>query len=333
MKTESLTGRELVKLGDVENPSTKFVEDVVEALNDLDTKITEMSLGKVTGYNTKVVEYIVSPVEWTSRVGGFGFLSVSDHNYTEEVIWTAIAVKAFQGSDANLHPLVVSIDDFYSFLSGQPSLPMKTQFFSDENLRDDHQRPYAIILSDFSSSGIFTRDNLEEIPLQKTLGLGPFYKPTDLGQRFFQFAKYEIPRMLEEHKTIEGVVNIMSQNSDEEDVKYLMCSSLLLDPGNWQSLWYESREGVPLYVVAPIVFHSAVDNLNEFLGHGQNDYSYRARNSLGGNKQPGFSIVDGQLKTHDDLALEAVQRLDQPQHISLEGFEDRVGKIINQYLR
>mgnify|MGYP001485686259 CR=1 FL=1 len=131
--------------------------------------------------------------------------------------------------------------------------------------------------------------------LNKTRGnskITPFFAETGSGKIIFSETGLSIVSLPESPPPLSGwgsgwgitggCTNFIS--------KLLLVTCLLLqDIQRWQDLWYENKvEGTPLYVVAPMVFHDAMNRLNASWGHGAFDYQYRAANSLGDNAKPLF---------------------------------------------
>lgn len=327
---KGITAQELVKLGDLDNPSNSFTTDVRKTLDNLKVRLSEESNGLITSLEQREIAEVRIPIEWKDSTGGFGYVSSSTHqDYNKEVLWSAIVANSFRDKDNPMSPLVISMDDFYSYSTVNPSLTRKVRHtFSRENLKDDKGRPYAIVLSNFLNSKVFTEDNLLAVPHQDQA-----FK----GNNLFKFAESII---LKEYSTLSELLSNLKSScpsAKDEDLSLLLCTSLVLqDFQSWQDLSYEGSrgEGTPLYIVAPRTFHDAMNRLNLTWGHGAMDYNYRASCSLRSHNYPPFEIVDGKVKTKDDCIQERLQTLGfEFKGLSNEDFNKRVCSILDSLMK
>lgn len=228
---------------------------------------------------------------WSEENRGFGYLSSSvSHVREEEVRAARYIADCFKAKESPVQPIVVLVDDFYHFIPGNPSLVSKTQIFDEIATEQQPSQDFAIILSGFTESRIFTQSTLKQVPYQGNAGIEPG-KTTQFGNELLDFATKRLQSLIEENNgNLDVVLKQMSEagNFPEDHVRLLLATSLLLqDMQKWQNLWYESRiKGTPLYIVAPMSFHDAMNRLNFGWGHGGLDYRYRASNSLGNNDKP-----------------------------------------------
>ncbi len=268
------------------------------------------------------LEIVGRRIIWQEDNKGFGYLSSSSkHDREKEAKAAFFIARCFQEKENGVKPLVLLIDDIYAFIPETASLVYKTQIFdkiaSEQNPRED----FAIILTGFSDSEIFTQEILEQVPTQNNAGLGPG-KETPFGQDLMEFATGQLRLLIEEEKgdlkAVLGKIVGTKKGYPEEDGKLLLATGLLLqDIQVWQNLWYESKKkGTMLYIVAPMSFHDAMNRLNLGWGHGGIDYSTRASNSLGNEDAP--PLEDGvELKNYHYQGL------------SSEEFKGRIEPILN----
>lgn len=255
---------------------------------------------------------------------GFGYVSSSSmHNGAQELKVVSYIARCFQERKTNpAQPVIVSIDDFYRFIPGRASLVAKTQIFDEIAQEQNPEQDFAIILTGFSDSEIFTREILESIPTQNKAGLD-VSETTPFGRELLDFATNQLQLLMEETKgDLNATLHELTKagGSPEEDAKLLLVTGLLLqDRQTWQKLWYEGRKkGTSLYIVAPMSFHDAMNRLNLGWGHGVTDYSYRASCSLGNEGEP--PLEDGvKLKNYHDQGL------------SSQEFQRRVEPILNKF--
>lgn len=258
---------------------------------------------------------------WPKRNAGFGYASSSSKGDVRlERVVTGHVARSFLKREVPPRPIIVPIDRFYTFLPEYPSIVKKVlRFDSLANIQNPGE-DFAIVLTGFSDSFIFTEKILQQIPTQNhAMRQGGFSEKLDI------FARNKLPELLDKtHGDFRSTVKSMQEKTGahEEDVKLLIATGLLLqDRQMWQDLWYERRKrGTMLYIVAPRSFHDAMNRLNESWGHGAIDYHYRASCSLGANNEPPLesdSEKTPQPHPHD-------------QGISSEEFQKRVGPILSQ---
>ncbi|MCB9800610.1 MAG: hypothetical protein H6773_00305 [Pseudomonadales bacterium] len=228
---------------------------------------------------------------WSDENRGFGYLSSSvNHDRKKERMTARYIADCFQAKESPVQPIIVLVDDFYHFCPGNPSLVSKTQIFDEIAVEQLPSQDFAIVLSGFTESRIFTQSALKQVPYQDNAGL-ELGKITQFGNELLYFASNGLRSLIEKNNgNLDAVLKQMSEagNFPEDDVRLLLVTSLLLqDMQKWQNLWYESRKkGTPLYIVAPMSFHDAMNRLNFEWGHGGLDYRYRASNSLGNHDEP-----------------------------------------------
>ncbi len=276
----------------VKLPKSRFVEQVVEYTEKVDETLTKLSRGVIDSVLHEDVDDLVARIEWCGQ-SGHGYLASSlKSDFESEVLWTSVVVNAF--SNAGFQSVIFPIDDFYSYLPKVSGICQKLSCLTQDKLATEPQSKYAVILSDFSSSQVFTDNTLKLVPFQN-------------NAESFEFknrAKYICPligRTGSLELSLSEITNMLGDSEEhKQNAQLLLCCSLLLDDAEaWQSLWYESQgnKGIPLFIVAPKLYHDAVNRLNYFCGHGVMDYEYRAGNKLGAHKVPIFDVVDGIVKT------------------------------------
>lgn len=254
------------------------------------------------------------------RNGGFGYVSSSSkHDRTKELLVTSHLADCFLKREVSTKPIIISVDDFYTFLSEQPSLVEKTRAFDRLTKITKPGQDFAIILSDFTGSKIFTEQILEQVPTQLNAGLELDNEYPLKKRPLFDFATTRLPKLIEQEKgNLDTVLKIISgdQGEVEENARLLLATGLLLqDRQLWQQLRYETTA---LYIVAPMNFHDAMNRLNKSWGFGDEDYSHRAHNALGNHDKP--------------LLEESVELKDyKEQGLSAEEFEKRVGPLLEQF--
>lgn len=253
---------------------------------------------------------------------GIGYLSSSSkHDRTQEEKTALFIARCFKERKNPVRPLVLLIDNFYRFMPWRPSLVRKTLTFDEIASEQNPGQDFAIILTGFSDSEIFTQETLEQVPTQKNAGL-ELFAHTQFGKDLLEFANGQLPLLMKEArgdlKAVLGKI-VGTTGWPEEDGKLLLVTGLLLQDGQmWQSLWYEGkRKGTPLYIVAPMSFHDAMNRLNLAWGHGKLDYSYRASSSLGSWNEPPLE---------DGVKLENYHK----QGPSAQEFKRRINPILSQ---
>lgn len=294
MIERGISEEQLIEVGRIDTSTHPFVIQVREALPILDQRVEKRFEGQREAREDSAevdLRRISRMLLWIYRHSGFGYLATSLNNSIEdEVLGTALVSKYFRVGKMETEPLVIPVDIFYSHYPGMLSLVNKVDSF---NHWAGEAGRFSLILTDFSDSKIFTDDTLNKIPNQEELGLQAYgYRDWD------EFAKRimdppfrrKIGNIFIQEKSVEGVLQRLSEMDNSESGRLLLVTTLLLsDPQGWQTLWYENREkGTPLYIVAPAIFHHAMNRLNIFWGHGDFDYQYRASNSLGAFDEPLF---------------------------------------------
>lgn len=289
--------------------ASKFVEELFETSLNEDER--------------RRLEFTGRAILWSNRNCGFGYISSSvSHDRGRELRVTKHIVDCFRRRENPVQPVVIPIDYFYRLFPSNPSLVMKVQTFDKVITRQHPAEESAIILSGFTESEIFTQSTLKQVPCQRSAGLDIF-EPTQFGKDLLEFAYGRLSSLIEKcNGDLRIVLKIILEAGDflEEDARLLLVTGLLLqDAQRWQSLWYEGRErGTPLYIVAPMSFHDAMNRLNFGWGHGNLDYRYRASNSLGNHDEPPLE---------DNVFTEDYDK----QGLSPDEFQRRVGPIIDKF--
>lgn len=326
MVIKGITEEDLVKLGSLEEPVSRFNSDIKAISQNLEAKLSELSNGLITSLDNENILRVIYPILLRDNTGGFGYVSSSfGFSRDFELLWTAIIAKAFY--DRNYIPLVIPIDKFYSYRPVTLSFVYKTEIFSEHQASHKSEKPYALIIAGFTESETFTYRTLSDIPRQGEI----FRDPEDIEIKVDRFARNKLHMLFSDNGSLEKVLQ-ETVIGDLNDYKLLLCTGLLLqDCQTWQNLWYQSKkgEGVPLFIVAPSEFHEAMNRLNECWGHGARDYHYRASCALGASDYPPFSIVNSKLKTYDDCIKESLSD-DYKYNTGLnrEKFRKRIGYIL-----
>lgn len=295
----------LIQLGSLETSQHPFVSEVRTVLSSLDEKIIKLTKGDEE--LNKRVKMACTPIEWKNKRNGLGYASSSvNHNREKEVVAAALIARAFRKNDMKAEPLIIPIDEFYTFYPGCSSLVGKTWAFNNE-ATEMNKPGYALILTDFTSSKVFTQQALEQAPSQRNAGLDYITEDKDFSSKFSTFEAKQIPLIMEKEKgNLDNVINKLAKTPENiNDARMLLATCLLLrDKQCWQDLWYEGKEeGTPLYIVAPVSFHEAMNRLNRCWGHGGLDYIHRS--TLRNNDEPLFDEYDfeKEIRTEKGLSL------------------------------
>jgi hypothetical protein len=297
---------ELLSLGSLDTSPLEFVRE-----------LKEIKLSDDERYKLEIVGMRILLQDVNK---GIGYLSSSSgYNREKELKAAYYIAKCFSKKNNPAQPVIVTIDGFYRFVPGNLSLVGKTLIFNEVATQQSPGRDFALILTDFTGSNIFTQKILEQIPTQDNAGLN-IYKITPFGEKLLKFAKKQLPLlMVQEKGDLNAVLKRIIGGGDvqEENAKLLLATGLLLqDCQTWQNLWYESRgKGTPLYIVAPMIFHDAMNRLNLSWGHGAIDYNYRANCSFGAHNEPLFE---------DKVEL----RIYSEQGLRAKEFEERIGPLL-----
>lgn len=299
--TESF--RHLLEQGNPETSSCPFVQELKKV------RIKD-------GEETKL-RRIGRRIQWEDRNGGIGYLSSSTgHDRPKELLAAAYIAKCFSERKISTQAVVVPVDEFYRFTPGNSSLVGKTKIFNEVAEEQNPGQDFALILTGFTESDIFTQKVLEQVPTQNNAGLDIF-KTTLFGKKLLKFATEQLPLIIEREKgDLNAVLKkiIGTQDGQEKNARLLLATGLLLqDRQAWQDLWYEGRKkGTPLYIVAPMSFHDAMNRLNLGWGHGGIDYSRRASYSLGDNNKPPLEEIELQNYHEQGVSAEEFERRIKP---------------------
>ncbi|MDD4878344.1 MAG: hypothetical protein PHO02_04900 [Candidatus Nanoarchaeia archaeon] len=331
-----ISEEELIAIGDLETSSQPYVAGVRDILNNLENKLKEASSGLITSFENPAINRVTMPILLqTEKPRGFGYVASSfEHNKSMETLWAAIIAKAFMDSELNFHPVVMPIDEYYRFMPSYLSIVGKTEEISKRKMRDNSGRPYAVVLSGFTESAVFRQEVLRQMPNQHEIfGETGIKEPISMIKEFRDFNTYSSERIFtEQDGNIKGALEELSKYGKKEDAELLLCSALLLhDQQMWQNLWYECKEGIPLYIVAPFEFHEAMDRINMNWGHGPLDYNYRAGYSLRSNRYPPIGVVDGKLKEDIEYLEEEEPELIYKKGIKGAEFEARIKPILEKF--
>lgn len=334
---KGLSEEEIIAIGDLETSSHPYVAEVRNTLNNLEKRLSEASSGLITSPSDRTIKRIMAPMAlMTRKPRGFGFVASSfEHNKSMETLWAAIIAKAFMESGINFHPIVMPVDEYYRYMPSYLSIVGKTTEISERKRRDNSGRPYAMVLTGFTNSVVFRQDVLQEMPNQYEIYGDSVTgrKPISVVKEFEEFSTYASERIFGEQKgSLNGVINALSKEGSKKDAELLLCSVLLLhDCQMWQNLWYECKEGIPLYIVAPFEFHESMDRINLNWGHGALDYSYRAQ-FLRANRYPPISVADGKLKDELEYLEEEESELIYKRGLKGAEFEARIKPILEKFL-
>lgn len=321
MIERGISEEQLIEIGRIDTSSHPFVIQVREVLPALNQRMEQRLAGQVEAREDSVevdLRRISSVLLWSNHHKGFGYMAPSLNNSVEdEVLATALVNSYFREGKMGTEPLVIPIDIFYSYYPGQLSLVGKVGMFNEQVGEEGR---FSLILTDFSGSKIFTDDTLNKIPNQDEIGLSFFKNGDELAQMIMDTSRYKIDEIFIQEKSIEGVLLRLSGTDNSESARLLLVTTLLLsDRQTWQNLWYESREkGTPLYIIAPAIFHHAMNRLNLSWGHGGCDYQYRASCSLGAFDEPLFDREVRIPKYHEiGLSKAEFRRIVEPLLVNL----------------
>lgn len=273
--TESFRG--LLKQGNLETSSLSFVQELntVEIQDNDNARLSKIGI----------------LIECQDRNAGVGYLSSSaKHDRQKELLTTAYVARCFREREIETLPLIVPVDQFYHFAQGNLSLVLKTSIFNEIAKEQNPGQNYALILTGFTDSDIFTQKVLEQVPTQDNAGLD-ISRKTEFGKELIDFARNQLPLIIEQEKgDLNAVLKriIGTREGQDNNARLFLVTCLLLqDIQMWQNLWYESKgKGTPLYIVAPLYFHDAMNRLNYGWGQGVVDYRYKASCSLGDHREP-----------------------------------------------
>ena len=290
----------LVKEGRTETSSHPFVREVKEV--------------EIEEVQDPVLKAARRCIQWQKRNKGIGYISSSPrHDRGKEVLIAAYIASAFAKREIETTPLIVPIDDFYKFLPGILSLVAKTRAFERVRKRMFPQENFALILTDFSDSRVFTQEILDQVPNQDNAGL-ELLERSSFGERLIEFAQNLGGIFEQQRGDLNAVLKIIGKGKETEETRLLLATGLLLqDKQIWQGLWYERKEeGTSLYIVAPLSFHDAMNRLNLGWGHGGIDYRNRASLSLGDWDKPPFEKVELTKYHQQGLPFEEFKRKIEP---------------------
>ena len=211
----------------------------------------------------------------------YGYLSSSQgYDQNRELLAAALTGKFFSERAEGTIPLYVPIDEFYRFFPNNASLVSKVLRFHEECRQCGDSRQYALILTGFTASTVFTEAITQAIPQQKEAGLSGSDAGTDeTGTMLLRFGTDRLSRLLESTRgDVDAArIQIAREAAQEDDARLLLATGLLLqDRQSWQSLWGEAHTNGMLCLVAPGCFHDAMNRLNAYWGHGGCDYRHRA---------------------------------------------------------
>ena len=332
---KGISEEEIIAIGDLETSSNPYVAEVRDTLNNLEKRLSEASSGLITCPHDGIIKRVTIPLRLQAqKPHGFGYVASSfEHDKSMETLWAAIIAKAFMDSELNFHPIIMPIDEYYKFVPSYLSIVGKTTEISERKMRDNSGRPYAMVLTGFTESVIFRQDVLQKMPNQyEVYGDGISKKPISIIKTFEEFSQYTTEGLFTANKGIlKDILEALAKGVKKEDAELLLCSVLLLhDCQMWQNLWYEQKEGIPLYIVAPFSFHETMDRMNISWGHGALDYTYRAQ-SLRANRYPPISVVDGKLKDELKYSEEEDPEVFQRKGLSGAEFEARIKPILDKF--
>lgn len=287
-----ISEEQLIETGRISTSTHPFVVGIRAVLPGLDQKIQDRLQGQKEIREHSVehdLRVISRPLLWNNCHSGFGYMAPSFNNSKEDdILASALVSRLFKEGGMKTEPIIVPVDLFYAYHPDVLSLVNKMRIFDE---RIGQKERLSLILTDFSDSEIFTDDVLNKIPNQDELGLGIYKDGGEFARKIMsQDIRYKIGGILENEKSIGGTLQRLSEVGNPESVRLLLSTILLLsDLQMWQSLWYGGKKnGTPLYIVGPAIFHHAMNRLNLCWGYGGIDYHYRASNSLGALDEPLF---------------------------------------------
>ena len=303
----------LLKQSDIENSDVPFVRDLKNI------KLSDKEKARFLQINLRI--------NLQTDSGIFGYLSSStDYDREKELKSATFVARCFtQKEDACVKPVVVPIDNFFQFIPEETSLVIKTESFRRMNHIKDPNQDYALILTGFTDSTIFTEDVVKQVPTQENAGL-KFLQETDFGKKLYSFAKgLKLKKIIENNNgDLKKTLEYLTDNGQfsKEDAQLLLVTSLLLaDAQNWQNLIFKQERQIhtALYIVAPQPFHNAMIRLNLNWGNGEDEYSYRAIGSLGATL-----LENDKQKNQMGRHLKG--------GLSAEEFERKIAPILNRFL-
>lgn len=302
-------------------------KDLIDRSSKWDSKLNEVNLTDDEERRLKRLGLKIKYSVIDGRNKGHGYIS-SSSGYDKEKELKLVSYVARCFREGGVQPVVVSIDEFYRFYPVRLSLVRKTLTFDRIAENQQPEQDFAIILTGFTESAIFTQQILDQVPYQPNAGLDVSSERTQFGNDLLMFAARKLPSLIKkENGDLSAVLETIMKtgNFPEEDARLLLVTGLLLqDIQAWQDLWYEQKawegkkpKGTSLYIVAPKSFHDAMNRLNIHWGHIAVDYRYRAANSLGNADEPPLEDTDVETRYYK-------------QGISGEEFQRRIGPILDR---
>ena len=241
--------------------------------------------------------------------GGIGYLTSSlHHNENVEAYWTAKVAKTL--IDSGRHPLIISVDEAYLTSQATSVIVMAQKLTKLGYVKDSNGRNYVIVITGVSRSVLFTENILRQIPsrehLESSLAAEPYFRALNGTLALNQSQVFFGKSMAENITKLAQLVKQKTGTSpDSECIKLWLQFYILNHDVDWQSLWYEYTDnsglGVPVYIVAPESFHSAIDRMHDNWTKSPHDYRYRSSHSLGGNIMPAIDSIDEKVMLSGEL--------------------------------
>ncbi len=332
-----LTEQDLIRIGTIESSTHPYVTAVRESLPRLD----ELLRGEYgVGIEHPQIDQFIGDLR-TASTKGHGYVASSRyHGAQKELLWTSNAASTLQNNNNNnnVEPILIPVDTFFQYRPEEFDLTDKVHFFNP--IYSPNKKKYFIVLSDFCSSQLFDEQTLTDMPSQEQLGMRLGSKSSN------EYIVFSDPRNKFDEKIVSALrksdghvdkmlTDLQSQYSTvaSNDVKLLVATKILNKMSNWQKLWYENSDGVPLYIVAPEAFHHAMNKIRMHDGHTPYEYQYRAQSLA--KDFPILELVDGKIDSlylNDDSnpyeKMGEQQRRFQALGITGAEFYRRFGKMI-----
>lgn len=217
----------------------------------------------------------------TNSRPGYGFLGSGiegDFSKSREAFWTALVAQA--GLKIGLHPLIISIEDLYSF--GRQSGNGPRRFLAWDEIaqvfaRTCPQKPWLPIVTGFASSSTLTIPALQSVAKVHS---------KDKSTPLYQELSKKLTAAFQEAESLEEALAQFSEYFSEKDmnagtIDSIFLTLLLGKNSGWQYTISDhskndpSYRPLPFYFVAPTEAHYAIA-VSACDAHESNAYFYRS---------------------------------------------------------
>lgn len=282
---------DLMLHGDPKRSLNHFVKSVGEVVEG-DFPLNSLSKRRM--------ERSITAMQWN----GVGYVSSSEFlDRTCEERSCAYLVSLLRDKKPEFTPIIVPIDEIYKISPPYGIVSIVTNIVTELSYEMDSKVRPVVVLSGITTSKVFDEKTLLDVPTTKNMGYIWSSGTDRLGKSLHSetanllssFVKKILPTLLKDtNGDLDLLLRVVTTQyeSNIEDAKLLIATGLLrLDSQRWQDPWYEMSSrggGVPIFVVAPTIFHYAMSRVDGGAVHTPYDYAYRAGNSLGAFNDPLF---------------------------------------------